>query len=89
MNLAPARPVRFPQMIPEEQPQRTNRLIERTALVALGLLKEMEECQDLILGQQRRAGHARVFRNPPDPTEIGLLSPRADRFQLNKADECE
>lgn len=74
-------------MIPVETAQGADHLVEGGTHVASALLDLVDVSMDLLLAQQRRAGHTVVFGYAQDPGQIGLLRALAQTFELNSADE--
>ena len=86
-DLRPARPVRPPEVLAKEQPQRADRLVDGAALVAMVLLEIMQERQHLLLPEQRRARHPALPGQAGDPAHILLLGAVPQGFELDETDE--
>ena len=87
LDFAPASPVCEFEVIAIEEPQSTDALVERAALIALCLLDVMKKGEDLVLAKHGGASDAMMPGHTPDPGEVGFLSASAQGFELNEADE--
>lgn len=67
--------------------QGADALVERAAFVVVVLLQVMEEAEDFFLREQRGTGHAAVFSQACDPTEVALFRALTERFKLDETDE--
>jgi hypothetical protein len=83
----PAAPIILAEMIPVETAQGADHLVEGGTHVASALLDLVDVSMDLLLAQQRRAGHAVMLGHAHYPEQIGLLRALAQTFELKRADE--